>query len=100
MNTRKQALKAFQGSADHPGPDQPTSFMNPDAYLGTCGAAAFLGISTRWLEKLRQEGGGPRYSKPSRRKVLYRIRDLQAWADQSRRMNTTQEGIGNYGEVE
>jgi excisionase family DNA binding protein len=49
-------------------------------YLTNDEAATFLRLSPRTLEKLRVEGGGPRYRKFGRR-VRYAIDDLEAWAD-------------------
>jgi excisionase family DNA binding protein len=43
-------------------------------------AAAFLKLSPRTLEKLRVVGGGPRFRKFGRR-VLYKLDDLDQWAD-------------------
>ena len=49
-------------------------------YLTNDEAAAFLRLSPRTLEKLRVEGGGPRFRKFGRR-VLYAIDDLETWAN-------------------
>ena len=49
-------------------------------YLTNDEAAAFLRLSPRTLEKLRVEGGGPRFHKFGRR-VRYAIDDLESWAD-------------------
>lgn len=65
-------------------------------YLSTKEAAAYLGVSSRWLENLRQMGGGPEYLKLARYKVTYAIRDLDTWAMQFRRRNTSEEGRGNF----
>nr|WP_241119826.1 helix-turn-helix domain-containing protein [Achromobacter xylosoxidans] len=43
-------------------------------------AADYLRLSPRTLEKLRVQGGGPRFRKFGRR-VLYAVTDLEAWAD-------------------
>jgi hypothetical protein len=58
-------------------------------YLSTRGAALYLHLSARWLEELRQDGGGPEYFKPAKKKVLYSIEDLDAWIRQYRRRNTS-----------
>lgn len=50
-------------------------------YLNNTEAAAYLKLSPRTLEKQRVLGGGPRFRKFGRR-VLYAIRDLDAWADE------------------
>ena len=49
-------------------------------YLTNAESAAFLRLSPRTLEKLRVEGGGPRFHKFGRR-VLYAIADIEAWAN-------------------
>jgi Helix-turn-helix domain len=43
-------------------------------------AAVFLKLSPRTLEKMRVIGGGPRFRKFGRR-VLYKLGDLEQWAD-------------------
>ena len=55
-----------------------------------------LGISQRWLENLRQIGGGPEYLKLNGHKVTYAIQALDAWAMQFRRRNTSEEGRGTF----
>ena len=101
MTTHKKSRKAAHAPATQPGSTPPdTPAMNPDAYLGTHGAAKFVGGFPRWLAKLRQEGGGPEYSKPHGGKVLYRIRDLQDWVEKGRRSNTSQDAPTGSGEVE
>ena len=45
--------------------------------------AARLHLSVRTLERMRQEGSGPRFSKLGK-KILYRWADVEAWlADRS-----------------
>jgi len=68
-------------------------------YMSTRDAAIFLGISVRWLEYLRQSGGGPEFQKLSRRKVTYAVQDLEEWAEQFRRKNTSQVGLTLSKEV-
>jgi excisionase family DNA binding protein len=60
----------------------PSSFTPPSTmrYLTNKEAAAFLRLSPRTLEKLRVEGGGPRFHKFGRR-VLYAVDDLESWAN-------------------
>lgn len=60
----------------------------PPRYLRTPEAARFLGLSGRTLEKHRTYGTGPRYSKLGGR-VVYRLEDLQAWADRGRKDSTS-----------
>jgi excisionase family DNA binding protein len=41
--------------------------------------AAYLRVSKSYLDKLRVYGGGPRFLRLGKRKVLYRKSDLKAW---------------------
>ncbi|MBB1603829.1 helix-turn-helix domain-containing protein [Variovorax sp. UMC13] len=50
------------------------------AFMNTLEAGAFLRLSPRTLEKLRVNGGGPRFRKLGAR-VVYTVVDLRAWAD-------------------
>lgn len=58
------------GAAERPHDDQ---------YLDENGAAALIGLSTSYLQKLRVRGGGPVFSRPAARAVRYRVGDLLAW---------------------
>jgi predicted DNA-binding transcriptional regulator AlpA len=51
-----------------------------DPWLRTDDAARHLGVSRRWLEELRQTGGGPAYAQLGRRAVVYRRSELDRWA--------------------
>ena len=63
----------------------------PPRYLRTPEAARFLGLSGRTLEKHRTFGTGPAYRKIGGR-VVYRVEDLQRWADQGLRISTSDPG--------
>lgn len=63
----------------------PTSFRR---YHDTRAAALYLGLSPRTLEKWRLSGEGPSYFKRGRR-CLYRLDDLDAWAEAGRRNSTS-----------
>ena len=65
----------------------------PQRYLRTPEAARLVGLSIRTLEKHRIYGTGPRYSKLGGR-VVYRVEDLQAWADLGAKMSTSDPGVG------
>ncbi|WP_342629768.1 helix-turn-helix domain-containing protein [Nguyenibacter vanlangensis] len=60
----------------------------PARFLRTPEAARFLGVSCRTLERHRTFGTGPRYRKLGGR-IVYKIAELQAWADQGLRRSTT-----------
>lgn len=55
-------------------------------------AAAFLGLSARFLQNRRTRGGGTPCVEISRRCVRYRRRVLIAWSDSLSRDHTSQEG--------
>lgn len=61
--------------------------------LRTPDAALLLGLSARTLEKHRCFGTGPVYRKLGGR-VVYRVEDLVAWADQGVRHSTSDSGTG------
>lgn len=63
----------------------------PPRYLRTPEAARFLGLSGRTLEKHRTFGSGPAYRKIGGR-VVYRLEDLQLWAEASARQSTSDPG--------
>ena len=65
----------------------------PARYLRTPEAARFLGISGRTLEKHRIFGTGPVYRKIGGR-VVYRVADLERWADLGQRTSTADPGTG------
>jgi len=61
-------------------------------YLRTPAAARYLGISRRTLEDLRITGGGPRYSTPRPRLVVYDREDLDLWVAAGLRRSTSDPG--------
>ena len=65
----------------------------PPRLLRTKEAARFLGISIRTLEKHRTYGTGPVYRKVGGR-VLYSIRDLEAWTETGARKCTRDKDAG------
>jgi predicted DNA-binding transcriptional regulator AlpA len=64
----------------------------PPRFLRTPEAARFLGISGRTLERHRIFGTGPVYRKIGGR-VVYRLSDLEQWADRGLRTSTADPGI-------
>lgn len=66
--------------------------MTPyQARMNVVEAAAFIGVSTSMLNKLRVFGGGPVFLKIGRR-VAYDPQDLTAWLDGRRRRSTSDRG--------
>lgn len=60
------------------------------AAMDTKTAAIYLGVSESYLNKLRVQGGSPRYLKIGRR-VVYRRQELDSWAEQKSRTSTSDE---------
>ena len=58
-----------------------------DRWVDTEGAAAYVGVATSTMEKLRVYGGGCPYSKRGR-SVRYKISDLDRWMS-ARMVETT-----------
>ncbi len=61
---------------------------NTSPLLRTKEAAARVGLAETTLEKLRCLGGGPPYFKVSRKRVVYDLAELDAWA-RSKRFDST-----------
>lgn len=68
----------------------------PTCYLDTAQAAAHLGLSPRTLEGYRVTGGGPPYLTYCNR-IHYLPADLDAWALESRRRSTSDDGGTDNG---
>jgi excisionase family DNA binding protein len=51
-------------------------------------AASYLSLSASTLNRLRVNGGGPRYAKLGG-KILYDLRDLDQWIEDSKRASTS-----------
>ena len=80
---------AVQGVA--PGlPEADLAYWN--ALIDEKAAADFLGLTDRFMQHRRQQGGGPRYVAVSSRCIRYRRRDLKAWADERVRTSTADPG--------
>jgi hypothetical protein len=58
-------------------------------YINAKAAAAYLDISTSTLEKQRIRGDGALFHKFGKR-VVYRLEDLEAYAERNRRQSTSE----------
>lgn len=67
-----------------------TAMSDPERYVSDHDAAALLGLSRSYLQKLRVRGGGPRFSKIAAGAVRYRVTDLHAWMDSKAAMSTSE----------
>ena len=74
-----RARKRPRTSENRSMPTSPPGAM--DRYLTNSEAAAILKLSPRTLEKLRVNGGGPRFRKFGSR-VIYAREDLDVWANE------------------
>lgn len=55
-------------------------------------AAAYLGLATSTLAKMRLRGDGPQFIKAGPRVVVYDLHDLDEWLDARRRSSTSDAG--------
>lgn len=62
-------------------------------------AAAFLGLSVRFLQNRRTRGGGPTFVGISRRCVRYRRRELIAWSNALSKAHTSEIGEPGVSEA-
>lgn len=60
-------------------------------FLDSTGAATFLGLRPRTLDRWRWAGKGPRYRRHGGR-VMYAIADLTAWSESQARTSTSDSG--------
>jgi hypothetical protein len=65
---------------------------SPASLLRTKEAAARVGPAETTLEKLRCLGGGPPFFKVSRKRVVYDVAELDAWARSKRFVSTSDSG--------
>jgi predicted DNA-binding transcriptional regulator AlpA len=64
--------------------------MQEDPLLRRPEAAAYLGTTTGSLAQLAYQGNGPKYYKPSPRRVYYRKSDLDAWINSNAYVSTAE----------
>lgn len=70
--------KPTNSTVSHFGPDVEAAVFLP-AFLTVVEAAEYLRVSKNYLDKLRVSGGGPDFARLGRRKVIYRIENLDRW---------------------
>ncbi len=78
---------AIQGGASAEG--DPTYW---NALIDEKAAAEFLGLTNRFMQHRRQQGGGPRYIAISSRCIRYRRIDLREYAESRLRTSTSDPG--------
>ena len=91
MSTEHSPAKATDTAAQGGDPSEgdPT-FWN--ALIDEKAAADFLGLTDRFMQHRRQQGGGPRYIVISSRCIRYRRIDLRAWSETRLRTSTSDPG--------
>ena len=67
--------------------------LGRNGWLRAPAAAAFVGLSTSTLAKMRLRGDGPPYSKLTPRIVIYSTTDLDAWISSRRRLSTSAKAV-------
>ena len=60
-------------------------------YMSVQDVAAYTSLTPDFWNKLRCDGGGPRYVKISARVIRYRRSDVDAWMEERMRLSTFQE---------
>lgn len=58
---------------------KPSVAVEPPRFLRSAQCAELLGVSRSHLERMRYDGTGPRYTKISKKVILYALADVEAW---------------------
>ena len=61
-----------------------------ERFVTTREAAAYLRVSKSYLDKLRVYGGGPKFLRYSKRKIIYARSELDLWAARHRFSSTSE----------
>ncbi len=56
-----------------------SSIAEPPRFLRSAQCAELLGVSRSHLERMRSDGSGPRFTKISKKVILYALADVEAW---------------------
>jgi excisionase family DNA binding protein len=88
---KKTATERLIEADDHSYPVRFKSYEEKDEiFLTPKEAAAYLRVSKSYLDKLRVYGGGSKFLRLGKRKILYSKTDLDLWA-RERRYGSTSE---------
>jgi hypothetical protein len=66
--------------------------LSPHQLVDSRQAAQILGVAPKTLENWRTLGGGPRYSRLSARKIVYRVADLNRFVAVNKFASTSEYG--------
>lgn len=64
--------------------------MSDPVFIDTAGAARRICIASSTLEKMRVNGNGPPFIQVTRRRIIYDVSELDAWA-RARQVRSTSE---------
>ncbi len=92
MSLEHSPVRDNQGARDTSGADPPDGPDYWNALVNEKVAAAFLGLTVRAVQSMRQRGDGPRFIRISSRCIRYRRIDLKTWADARLRSSTSDPG--------
>ena len=85
---RAQDAAVQGGAPDFPEAD--LAYWN--ALIDEKAAGDFLGVTDRFMQSRRQQGGGPKYISISSRCIRYRRIDLRAWSEARLKSSTSDPG--------
>ena len=92
MSLEHSPVRDNQGARATSGADPPDATDYWQGLIDEKAAAAFLGLTDRTVQAMRQRGGGPRFIRLSARCIRYRRVDLRGWADALLRSSTSDPG--------
>ena len=92
MSLEYSPIRDNQGARDTSGADPPDGPDYWNALVNEKVAAAFLGLTVRAVQSMRQRGDGARFIRISSRCIRYRRIDLKTWADARLRSSTSDSG--------
>ena len=92
MNTRSGLMTTTAAGADAAGGSRATPPFG--LVISEAEAARLVDVSTRHLQRLRVEGGGPPYIQLGARRIGYRLADLESWIAGRRVASTSAVTVG------
>ena len=92
MSLEHSPARDNQGTRATSGADPPDDPDYWHSLIGEKAAAAFLGLTDRTMQGMRQRGGGPPFVRLSARCVKYTRFRLKRWYDARLRISTSDSG--------
>ena len=94
MSLEHSPIRDNEGARATSGADPPNDSDYWHSLINEKVAAAFLGVTDRHLQELRQRGGGPRFIRLSSKLIRYTRTLLKSYADARMRSSTSDPGEG------